>query len=69
MFEMSGPATFSVNFNFTTPDEVVRLLRKYNAVYDKKLREWRANISRYKEAAIDVASFCRPRGIYVDLIP
>ena len=68
-FEMTGVNNFSVSFNFTTPDDVVSILRKYNAVYNKRRREWTSTIVRYKECATEVAQFCRPRGIYVDLIP
>ena len=66
---MTGINSFSVSFNFTTPDDVVNILKKYNAVYNKRRKEWTSNILRYKEAAVEVAMFCRPRGIFVDLIP
>lgn len=68
-FEMTGINSFSVSFNFTTPDDVLAILRKYNAIYNKRRKEWTSSIMRYKECATEVAQFCRPRGIYVDLIP
>lgn len=68
-FEMTGINSFSVSFNFTTPDDVLQILRKYNCIYNKKRREWTSSIARYKECATEVAQFCRPRGIFVDLIP
>ena len=68
-FEMTGQTSFSVSFNFTTPDDVVSILKKYNAVYNKKRREWTTSIAMYKECAIEVSTFCKGRGIYVDLIP
>lgn len=68
-FEQTGMRTFSVTFNFTTPDDVVRVLRKYNCLYNKKKREWTTHILKYKECAIEVSCLCRSRGIYVDLIP
>ena len=68
-FEMTGINSFSVCFNFTTPDDVVSILKKYNAIFNKRRREWTANILRYKECAVEVAMFCRPRGIFVDFIP
>lgn len=66
---MTGINTFSVSFNFTTPDDVVAILRKYNAIYNKRRREWMCPMLKYKECATEIAQFCRPRGIYVDLIP
>ena len=66
---MTGVNLFAVSFNFTTPDDVLAILRKHNAVYNKRRREWMSSIARYKECATEVAQFCRPRGIYVDLIP
>lgn len=58
-----------MSFNFTTPDDVVRILKKYSAMYNKKRKEWTASIAKYKECAIEVSSLCRARGIFVDLIP
>jgi len=66
---MTGQTSFSVSFNFTTPDDIVSILKKYNAVYNKKRREWTTSISAYKECAIEVSTFCKGRGVYVDLIP
>lgn len=68
-FEMTGQTSFSVSFNFTTPDDIVSILKKYNAIYNKKRREWTLSIARYKECAIEVSTYCKSRGIYVDLIP
>jgi len=51
------------------PDEIVTIVRKFGAVYAKKHKEWTASLHKYKEAAVEVANFCRSRGIELDLIP
>jgi hypothetical protein len=38
-------------------------------VWHKKQKAWVVGIVHYREALIDVDSWCRPRGIYVDYIP
>ena len=68
-FELSGRASFSVSFNFTCPDAIVMILKKYNALWNKRRKEWTANISQYKNAALEVQNFCKPKGLYVDFIP
>ena len=54
-FEMTGVNSFSVSFNFTTPDDVLNILKKYNAIYNKRKKEWTSNIMRYKQRATEVA--------------
>ena len=44
---MSGPTTWSASFNFSMPDDVVAILKRYRAIFDKKKREWTANLTRY----------------------
>jgi hypothetical protein len=39
-FELTGRQAFSVSFNFTCPDDVVALLKKYNSLWNKRRREW-----------------------------
>jgi hypothetical protein len=51
------------------PDEVVNIMKKYGAVYIKKHKEWTASLHKYKESAVEIANFCRTRGIEMDLIP
>ena len=51
------------------PDEIVNIMKKYGAVYVKKHKEWTASLHKYKEAAVEIANFCRTRGIEMDLIP
>ena len=55
--------------NFVMPDEIVNIMKKYGAVYVKKHKEWTASLHKYKEAAVEIANFCRSRGIEIDLIP
>jgi hypothetical protein len=50
------------------PDEVVNVMKKYGAVYVKKHKEWTASLHKYKEAAVEIANFCRTRGIEMDLL-
>ena len=45
------------------PDEIVGIMKKYGAVYVKKHKEWTASLHKYKEAAVEIANFCRSRGI------
>ena len=54
-FEQTGAKTFSVTFNFTTPDDVVRILKKFSSLYNKKRKEWTAHLLRYKECAIEIS--------------
>ena len=51
------------------PDEIVNIMKKYGAVYVKKFKEWTSSLHKYKEAAVEIANYCRCRGIEVDLIP
>ena len=44
-------------------------MKKYGAVYVKKQKEWTSSLHKYKEAAVEIANYCRHRGIEVDLIP
>ncbi len=68
-FEHNHLEQFSVTSNFVTPDEIVNIMKKYGAVYVKKHKEWTASLHKYKEAAVEIANFCRTRGIEIDLIP
>ena len=68
-FEMTGRNAFSVSTNFTCPDQIVNILKQFNALWNKKRREWTANILKYREALVEIQNFCKPRGIYVDMIP
>lgn len=51
------------------PDEVVGIMKKFGGVYVKKHKEWTAGLHRYKEAAVEIANWCRSRGYEMDLIP
>ena len=55
--------------NFVMPDEIVNIMKKFGAVYVKKHKEWTSSLHRYKEAAVEICSYCQSRGIEVDLIP
>ena len=68
-FEFTSLKTFAVTSNFLTPDVIIALLQKFGAQYNKRQKAWILNINDYKEAIIDVNNFCKPRGIYVDIIP
>lgn len=66
---MTGFKCFSVTTNFFIPTEIVNILKKFGAFYDKKHKEWTVHINKYKEVALEVKNFCQPRGIFFDLIP
>ena len=68
-FEHTHLEQFSVTSNFVMPDEIVNIMRKFGAVYVKKHKEWTASLHKYKEAAVDIANYCRSRGIEIDLVP
>ena len=59
----------AVTTNFVMPDEIVSIVKRFGAVYNKKKKEWVIMVSRYKELAFDIVNFCVPRKIDVDLIP
>lgn len=57
-FEMTGFKSFSVTTNFFIPTEIVNILKKFGAFYDKKHKEWTVHINKYKEVALEVKNFC-----------
>ena len=58
-FELTGRNSFSVSFNFTCPDALVMILKKYNALWSKKRKEWTASLAHYKKCAVEVQSLCK----------
>ena len=68
-FENTTVEEFSVTTNFVMPEEIINIMKKFGAAYVKKHKEWATHLVKYKEVAIEVVSFCKSRGIEVDLIP
>jgi len=38
--EMINLEKFAVTTNFVMPDEIVNIVKRYGAIYDKKHKEW-----------------------------
>jgi hypothetical protein len=68
-FEFTSLTTFGISSNFLTPDAIVSLIQKYGSTYSKRKKEWVLDITIYKECVIEITAYCKPRGIYCDVIP
>lgn len=48
---------------------MVEILKKYGGSYDFEQREWIVSLQKYKEVALEIATFCRAKIIDLDPIP
>lgn len=38
-------------------------------MWNKRRKEWIINITHYRDISVEVARFCKSKGIFIDLIP